>query len=373
MITNYPKMSNYEDLEEYFRLFKDSPDFTLTFNKKGITITFKALKYKITISEKDLNNLIEGKPILNNIFYHKTYGFTSKSFSEICIGVTHPKYLYTGDESEWPIAPKRFAVGNTIYEVGRVSPLFVLLFEPVYRDSDFNYNFHERVSLKILGTQVQNFKQSFTKGLYYLNSSILKRIGFIARPNSVEFDDSGPFDPWNNDIDEVFKQIQTNKFEFKHDLISIEPLAFYNHAQQSSGHERFLYLYRILEFFMHRARVKKVSELRYKHDVDEKEIIEFIENKNEERLLFNLLDESLASIKTSLIESAIESKIIAQKDFKLFCTVLYKYRNSLIHAKELRITEAIIPDPFAETEYDDFWINTLDEIVIKIIRKYNRA
>ena len=75
----------------------------------------------------------------------------------------------------------------------------------------------------------------------------------------------------------------------------MEPLKLYNQAQLLNGDEKFLYLYRILEFFTLRARIRKLNEIRYDKNISDLLLLKTIDQKNEEMLLENLINEALNS------------------------------------------------------------------------------
>lgn len=248
------KAHKYPDLEDYLKQFEYSDDFILEFQENGLSITIKQLDYKFSINDNELEELVYGTPFPKEITYHGSSGFTMKNYTEICISVNNPFFIPLDSATEWRTEPLKYSIGASLIEVSDASPLFVLLFEPVYRDSDFLYDFNEFATIKILSMNSKAAKSDFIKALYYLNSSFLKKIGFVASVNHLKIDYSDPFELWENGIDSVFDKIKSEKLLKRQNLKSTEPLLFYNQAQIAKGSEKFLQLYRILEFFMERAK-----------------------------------------------------------------------------------------------------------------------
>jgi hypothetical protein len=369
------KIDDYPEVEDYLKLFIDDDNFLLTFNEKGFSITINKLNHKLLFTDSTINELIIGNKIEEGIKYHGSSGFTIKKYTEICVSINHPDYTFL-NIPEWNTSPIQFGIGDFLCEISLASPLFVLLLEPIYRDSDFQYDFQKYATIKIIASKKDSEISNITKALYYLNSSILKKIGFIASVHHLEIANDDPLDLWNNEIEEIFDKIKSNKILIKPDLKSIEPLAFYNKAIESEGDDKFLHLYRIFEFFMNRSRIKKLKQLRNDTSYSEEDIIEYIDNKNEEKLLINLISESLSNrnqIKNKLLNFAFEKSLIRKKDIKTLATTLYKYRNSIIHAKETQINQTVIPDLFIRTSGTDLWIIILNDIAIEIIKKYNKT
>jgi len=377
MIVNN-KISEYPDLEGYLNHFKDDDEFNLIFEDDGFTISINHVNKNITFTNDKIHKLIDGEQYDYQISYLGSCGFSYENYTEVCISVNHPNYSFIDSLREWRTEPLKFHVGNSLIEIGDASPLFVLLFEPVYRDSDFQYDFDQFATIKIFSANNNLGKLDFIKALYYLNSSYLKKIGFVASVNHLEIDDSDPLDLWNNDIYDIFDRIKTSDIKLKPDLDSIKPLTFYNYAQASKGDEKFLNLYRILEFFMNRSRLKKLKEIRRNSHYSEEDILKFVENMNEEKLLINLISETLKGreqIKNRLLNFAYEHNLIQQKDSNILCLCkeLYKYRNSLVHAKETQIENTLVPNLFIKSTDKEYWIDILNEISVEVIKKYNKT
>ena len=368
------KTQNYPDLEDYLKQFEDSDEFILEFQENGLSITFKNSEFKFSITDKDLEELAYGTRFSKEITYHGSSGFSMKNYTEICISVNNPFFILMDSATEWRTEPLKYSIGNSLIEVSDASPLFVLLFEPVYRDSDFLYDFNEFATIKIFSMNSKAAKSDFIKALYYLNSSFLKKIGFVASVNHLEIDYSDPFELYENGVDSVFDKIKSKEILKRQNLKSIEPLLFYNQAQIAKGSEKFLQLYRILEFFMERARINKLKELRHDYSVSESEFIKFVEGKNEEKLLLNVINESFGEQnKMKIVDFAKEKNLIKERKFEVFVKELYKYRNSLVHAKEKQILNTHIPNPFERNIQEDIWNTLLEDISVKVIRRFNKT
>lgn len=374
MIANN-QTNEYPDLEEYLTLFSDTEDFELIFQPHGLMIRLKLVNIQLRLHNSDLKRLIDGKKVKGGVTYHGSSGFTYKNYSEICIALDHPDYMFLDIPDQWRTKPLKFNIGNTSYEISLASPLFVLLFEPIYRDSDFQYGFQSYASVKIFCHNKNLVRANLQKALYYLNSSILKRIGFIASVHHLEIPYSDPLDLWSNDIDDIFDTLKSHNLTNKIDLVSIEPLAFYNAAITSKGDDKFLHLYRIFKFFMNRSRLEKLKKVRNNPNYSEEDILKFIDNRNEESLLTNLINESLVGrnqVKQKILNLAVMNKLIQNYEIKNLVKSLYKFRNSIVHAKEKEINNTIIPDPFVKSTKRDLWIEIISNISIETIRKYNR-
>ncbi len=366
-------IKNYGDIEDYLKLFDDSDKFTIETTGLNANIYVKPIGKILKLSERDLNELSNGNRLKKSgLNYIQHCGYIFKGFGEISISVFHPKYFFIDKAEEWIAKPLKFKIEKTKFEVGPASPLFVLLNEPIYRDSDWQYDFQNFASIKVINTDKTDIKEDIIKALYYLNSHYLKPIGFAAKIYQMEIIEDDPLNLWENDIYDIFKKVNRVRTRTRANLISTEPLILYNQAQVTKGDEKFLYLYRILEFFMHRAKIRKVNELRFDTNVSDSQLLKIIELRNEEMQLANLLNETLTNNQKKKISRYAHHKgLIREDDFKYLAKALYKFRNSIVHAKEHQIEDTKIPDPFEQSYDVQPWIYIVDEIVIRCIRKYN--
>lgn len=367
-------INNNPDLENYLKLFRDSKDYILTSSGDNANIQICSCKLNLELSNKDLASLSLGEKIIKIGFSHlKHYGFTYRNYGEISIIVVPSDYTYTLEGTEWLAKPLKFKIHNKLFEVGSASPLFVLLNEPIYRNRDWQYDFQNFTTIKIIDTNNNEIKADSIKALFYLNSYYLKNIGHIAKIQHMKINHNEDLDLWSDEYYNRFKKLDRIRIKTRNDFTSVEPLLLYNQAQIFHSDEKFLYLYRILEFFMNRARIQKVAEVRLDNNFSDNELIDIIEKNNEEKLLSNLLTEALNSNKKKRMASyAFNKKLIKIDDYKILSKALYNYRNSIVHAKEKEINKIRLPDPFKQIEEINPWIKIIDEISLNCINRYNK-
>ena len=367
-------IENYPDLEYYLEPFNDSKEYLLATDGKSAEIQIKSIGLTLKLSKTDLVNLSNSKRFTKPDFTFLNHcGYVYKDYGEVCISVFHPKYPFTSETQEWPANPLKLKISNKLYEIGSASPLFVLINEPIYQDRDIQYDFQNFTTIKVTHSCIKDIKDDIIKVMYYLNSHYLKSIGFVAKLYQMEIINDDPLNFWDTDLQDIFKKINRVRTRTRTDFISMEPLKLYNQAQLLNGDEKFLYLYRILEFFMQRARIRKVNEIRYDKNISDLLLLKTIDQKNQEMLLENLLNESLNSNQKKRISGyAFNCKLILEDKYECLTKSLYKYRNSIVHAKEQQIMDTKIPDPFDQNNENQPWINIVDDIVLKCIKKYNK-
>ena len=190
--------------------------------------------------------------------------------------------------------PLFFKIGANQIKVGGASPLFVLLTQPIFWDSDFYFDgFYNFATLSIEISDNDDYESVIIKAIYYLNSHYLKKIGFVANLRYLEVDIRDPLNIYEGiDIKKVFAKATRVRNKERKNFISTEPLSLYNYAQISFGEQKFLYLYRILEYFWFKAKLQKLKEIRFDTNENEIEILRVLDLRNE---LQNILLRVLAN------------------------------------------------------------------------------
>jgi hypothetical protein len=368
---------NYPDIAEFIDLLNDYENFKIGFEKDRIIINYKPYDYQIILHESQLNLLdsYEKAVGIPNLKYLNSYGIKFKKYYEICLQIEHHGYSFYDNTNEWRTDPLKFKINNSEFEIGPVTPLLVLLMEPIYYKRKYYYGFSSFASIKMIVDNDADYKNQFNKALYYLNSHYLKKIGFFATIRHLELKEEDPLGIFEDrDIDDVFQEATRVRTRKRNDFIKIEPLALYNYSQSKVDEQRFLLLYRILEFFMEKAKVVKLKSIRYDNKISENELIDLVDLRNEEKQLENLLNEAISlSLKKKLTDYCFHHKLINTKDFKHIFKQLYKFRNSIVHAKESEVNVTIFPDPFEDNSNLNKWIYIVDEISRICINKYNIA
>lgn len=360
-------------ISEYLALFKDSKDYLLSTDGVSADIKLKINGLNLKLSSEDLYIISNGQRIKKAGFtYIKHCGIIYKDYGEISIDVFHPMYSFIEDAQGWNALPLRFKINNKLFEVDSSSPLFVLLNEPIYRDSDFQYDFQNFATIKVTNTNPTEIKTDIIKALFYLNSHYLQPTGFAAKIYQMDLSELDPLDIYNSDFEDIFKKVNRVRTRKRDDFISLEPLILYNHSKGLKGDDKYLCLYRILEFFMQRARLQKMKEMRFDEKIPDSILLKTFDQKNEEAQLENLLNEAITINKKKKISGyAFHKNLIKEDNFKFIGPALYKFRNSIVHAKESQISDTKIPDPFQPEDRILPWAYIMDEFIQSCIRKYN--
>jgi len=368
----------YSELEDYVQCF-DNSDFTLSINGKNqVSITIPHCEKNLILKKRSLLQ-IEGCRLVTGIkglSFLGDRGFTFNNYAEFFVDINHPKYALLDFESAWPTAkPLQFKIDEATISLGLASPLIVFLMELPFCDSNFfHYGFAPLATLKIFNNNTQESKNMFHKALFYLNSHYLKTLNLYAtlKNVSVQFEDplkiyNGTFDPPK----EFQKITRTRKWK-RTDFSNCEPLILYNHACASESEEKFIALYRILEFHFNRNRLKVLKNLRYKENISEAKLLKSIDLKDELKQLKSLLKEiTTPALKKRILKYAKSNALITKENFDHLAQKLYDYRNAIVHAKETKLDKVRLPDPFSQNPKTGKWISIARELAERAIVKLN--
>jgi len=367
-------IEEYCELGSYLQLVCNEHGQKLRLKNDTIEIPVNLVEDEIKIHESQLGKLINGEEPdrIPNFKYLDTYGIKFKNYYEFCISIQSDDYDWL-DGSHWKTEPLKFKIGSTQFEVGSISSMMVLLTEPIHRVSHEHYDFFNFASIKMAITSGLDYKNEFTKGIFYLNSCYLKPIHFYAQLKSIAFNNDDPLELFSRDDPESFFKIAKRSRTIKRkDFIKCEPLNLYNYATVVKGEQRFFAYYRVLEFFMEQAIIHRAKNLRTDLKISDEDLVKELCARNEEEQLIILLKEVLSQSKKNKFLNYCQIKnIITQKKIENIASALYKYRNSIVHAKERQIANTNFPDPFDINTKLHYWVYIVGELARECIMKFN--
>jgi len=373
-------IEGFEEIETFLQAIyeenaKNVFEEDINISRDLIEVPVRLLNEKIKLHISHLNLLQENKQPDNipSFKYLDDFGVKFKKYHEIAISISSDDYNWFEGE-DWNTSPLKFKIGETQYEVSLISPLMVLLTEPVYGDRDWHYDFNQFASIKMVVQTGTNFKDEFSKAVYYLNSHYLKKIGFYAKLKRLTLGDEDPLGLFSGeDPEEIFKVAKRIRNRKRDNFISVIPINLYNAAFRNTGTFRFLSFYRVLEFFMEQALIERAKTLRKDNTVSEIELIKELSIHTEKEQLINLCKSVTTPYKKGRMMGYCMNKgIIGSREFKKIPVKLYRYRNSLVHAKEKKIIETNIPTPFESIPNDSTWIYIVEELARECMNKLNK-
>lgn len=314
------------------------------------------------------------EPAFPNFKYLENYGIKFKNYHEIAISVNHKYWYIDGSPDQWRAKPLRFKIGDNLFEISLMSKFMALVTESIYGDEEYGYiDFEHWATMKIVINNKSDHKEEFCKGLYYLNSHYLKDHEFhatLTRLSTTDYHEDHMID--DEDLLKITSKMTRSNMRTREDFTNIEPLNLYNASVSMSGDQKFLCLYRILEFFMYRSLINVLHESRNDKSITDENLYEFLNIRQEVQQLKHLLKDALtASEKKEIANFCNYHKLIDAKDFEKVSGALYSYRNSLVHAKEREIGKTVFPNPFTNVQGNSSWIYVLEIITRRCIKKYN--
>lgn len=373
MSTETDVLENFSSFAKHIRLLKQH--YRLSFSNNGVRASNDYLSLELT--EADIHSLEDGhKPASKSLTYHEDCGLSFGFYSEFFVQLGHPEYLYL-DTDEWPShKPLKYMVGDTTVIIGKATPLFVALMEPIFLDSDFYPDgFSDLASIQLIGPTADDARPCVSKAMYYLNSHYLRPTGIYVRLRKLTFADFE--DPLGlvfgeNDFESMFAKVLRSRTRKRTDYATIEPILLYNYAAQASHIEQFLGFYRVLEFFMNRSAVATIDKLRRDPSVSSGDILRYAAAKNEESLLAQLVQHVLTPAQKKKLNYYLSLHgLLKDSAPPALAKTLYAFRNSVIHAKEGELARILVPDPFKESESLAKWIYVARFIAERSIKVLN--
>ena len=326
----------------------ESKDLDYKIKSDKVFITLPHCKKPIVLSENNVDELYDGNKItkIANLVYYPDCGFSFDSYCEFFINLNHPDYYFYNWDDGWPNDEKlSFKIDEDIIECGNSSSLAVLLLSQIYYDPDvYPDRLHNFSTLKVFRHSNEDYRDIFSKAIYYLNAHYLANTGVTASLRHL-----GTYTDYDEfyKLEEKLEKLSRKRIRKRKNFSVIDPLKLYNYACSLKGENKFLAYYRVLEFFFERYKIKTVSGKRFDKNFTDAELIKLASLKGELDHLKGLLNNiSTSSVRNKLSKYAIHKGLIGNNGFDELATQLYSFRNSIVHAKESQIERTAIPDPF---------------------------
>lgn len=361
-----------EDLTEksFDELADHLPNFSKdklihTISTDSVNIEIPGCNKPLSLKPKNIHSLLDHKKIENikDFVYHEHYGFSFNLYGEYFISISNSVH--------W-IAPKplKFKIDNYLIEIGPGSIYIKMLLEPYYGEEDIGQvDFEDYTTIKIIGTNFDNHENLLHNAIYYLNSYYFKSINLYASLMHLIH----PDEVYNDFIeDRMTREIIRERIRNRQSLSSVEPLRLFNEACTLSGESRFLGFYKVLEYFFSRSLMVQFHSMRADRNITDDELIGFVKKRDEASLLKKLLNSCITPAHKKRLASIAKNRgLITKETFTDLTNALYDFRNSVVHAKEEFISQAVIPNPLKFDSYTNLWNSIVRDLAVKAIQKYN--
>jgi hypothetical protein len=309
---------------------------------------------------------------LKGFTFYPNCGFSFDNYSEFLIKFSHPKLGYLSYRS-WFYHPSLvFHIGTIKVEINSVSPIFKLLLGLHFYNDEYELDdFFDFDTIKILNNDGHPPKEICHKALYLLNSSHLINTDIIVSVSHLGTE--ADYHEYSK-LENKFEKLCNERRPPYQNLFDINPLKIYNYACTLEAENKFLALYRVLEYYFNRYKLKKIDQLRYDQNTATVEIIKTASLKTECDYLIGLAEEVLIEKeKINITSYASKNNLIIKSDFVSLIKKLYEFRNSIVHAKETKLDLTLIKDAFdfAFESQTNGWIYIIQTLATAAIQYYN--
>lgn len=362
-----------EDIvEEEGLLFSDLKLETISDNKIKITDIKldKSLVYSLNNplqhiyyddEYKTMEILFKMRPVLKDLMENnKISFFTDTSFFFNKYGeflIENKSGDFSGANSEC------FSIGQCEVEFSRPSGLFnifILFSESLKYDNIVEYFEKDFFTLKIRNVNKDKVEDCLQQTIFYLNNlhnesySIAESLNEYYEVNEEEL----------NDIQTTM--LSNSKVIFGGLKQDTTPFSFFNYAKLLNSNESFIWYYKVLEFYFMENRAKEIDRVIDQKKKDYRKLLFDISQiyKDEKGSLLKLL--LSINLPNSIVQKAYSKKLIPENNIENFSSVLYQYRNKIVHGKKEEKFELLTPyflSPFFEEE----WNKIIEEIAFLVI------
>lgn len=252
-----------------------------------------------------------------------------------------------------------FNLGKVEVTIETASPLLYFLIGRDNEDIGMGYELQEAATIRLKNVSKENVLEYLDKALF--KAGVSKDMGIIWP--SVGTEDNSP-EYFSEYLYEFSQLIADRDFRFT------APINFFNGAMRSGNKlEKFLGLYKILEFFWNSALEEKIVKLRKSKLGDDpfaRTIIELNltrEINRFELFLTELIDDDLKEF----IEEDIGLTIKSMSDF---AKEIYDFRNSVVHAKQERIEKHEPYERYKREFVNESLLEAIEYLSLKSIEKW---
>lgn len=344
-------------------------DKFITASDVGHEIHIEQIDKKLFLTYEHINDLdnLRRPDDISNFKFIGSHGIKFRNYYEMPILINH-KYITFNIDEYWPIRKLTFKIADNQIEISPVSAAFHSVMA-VFFEAKYSIELENFASIKIVINNGADYQNEFCKALYHLNRSL----GEVDLYAEMFPEISGKYLSYSTSYNDLLVKVKRVKNISRSNFKKVQPLKLYNNAATLKGEMRFLSLYRILEFYMETGFEKHIDSIRYDPTQSNDDLAkEFRNNREIDQLRALLTDALTDSNKKSIINYCkTHSLIQSEGNFKEVVNSLYRYRNSIVHAKEKEIDRTLITSVFDKDEEQQHWIKILENICIKCINKHN--
>jgi hypothetical protein len=333
-------MESIKELIENYYNNSEIPDYKIISDDEIIIED----KYGINLSlnKTEILQIRNGKKINNpHLEYLNDFGILANNYVELFVEAVDESLsalLIFGNEE----LDLTFQIEEVEINISRVSNFLSFVLNKFYseryyhiRDRGLQENYY---SLKLNNIKKDNFKKYAQEALYYINSEYIRK---VISPLKFYKLDSDYLDPVlseeSNDIEIEISSVNRIRIRRRASFENLELIQFYNYSQTLDRYEKFINIYRIIEYYYPVARNRYLNKYRNDPKISNDTLIKVFDRESELKNLSFILDILLTEAeKKHVIELYLNKKFIQDKKLESFAASLYQYRMQLFMQSQHR-------------------------------------
>jgi hypothetical protein len=324
----------------------DEPEAHLDFKEvHGVSsVTWRALGLTVFHTESGYPELKDFAKHTPDLHFHNHFGFSLGQYSEFFV-----------------CSPTHYAMafGNIEVTIGESSPLAIHLFDR-YQNKHFHSKWSDIGSIRIFGMAGENIE------LVLLNSIDRYSDKLGEELELFEIDEVN----WPNEVEEDEDQLDSLPQNYPAALPSdIEPLRCYYYAERNrEPAAACIQYYRVLEYYAFLSLHTELGKQRRDSSLSDRDFLVSITKltaRNEKDPMLRLIAKVADPV---ILDLAANAQLIARPDPSQLGEALYKFRNSIIHAKHDFHSELLVDSIISPGKTTSTWkriLRLLAEAAIK--------
>lgn len=251
-----------------------------------------------------------------------------------------------------------FKIGGVEVDIGISSGLLYFLVGHQNENFSLGYELKDGNTIKLRNVTLENTLEYLDKALFKMG--IAQDLNLVWPTAGVESDPE-----YFSELFQAFSETIADK-----DLKYSTPINNFNGAMRSSNkHEKFLNLYKILEFFWRSAIEETIISLRTAK-IDNGNFAKSIFNLNVAREIDRLKHFLNVLIDDDTEEVLKEDLCHSFSNFEKLAEEIYDFRNAIVHAKQERMDEAAPAERFKGEFLNESLLETVEYLALKAIERW---
>lgn len=333
----------------------------------GIEFEFLENKnyWEIRFAPLNLTFLYDKEPFSNDFYYldietieklnsnfkaHGRLGYSLSSFHEFFLFAEEFVYL-------------NFRIGSAEISVGEATPLGKFIFDGEHKN-DYHGEWDYIPTIKLLNVDQDSLE------VYLLNA--LNRIqvttGFETELKSILWKDYASWLEEFDDSETSNELVIDDQVKVYRD---IEAISLYRYALTARDNiSACIYYYRIVEFYAFLRKHNEIEKIRQDRSIDFKDFskkIHELVKANEKENICGLIEEVVTP---SIIDFALNNRLIHASNKKVFANTLYNFRNSIVHAKYEHTSSLIVDSILNASPQLTLWREVMSRLTPEVLDRF---